>query len=61
MKAVCPTKNIGYYFFDYARFYNKRGKVSKALGKANASLSRFREVSGPNVGRTLAAAMIAST
>ena len=56
---VCPNSSMGYYFFDYARFYIKQGKINKALEKANASLVQFRQGKKPSVGKILSLAMVA--
>ena len=56
---VCPNSSMGYYFFDYARFYIKKGNNYKALEKANASLVQFRQGNKPSVGKILALIMVA--
>ena len=56
---VCPNSSMGYYFFDYARFYIRRGKNDNALEKANAALVQFRQGKKPSVGKILALAMVA--
>lgn len=58
-KDVCPNSSMGYYFFDYARFYIKKGKNNRALEKANASLAQFRMGKKHSVGMILVLAMVA--
>ena len=58
-QAVCPNSSVGYYYFDYARYYVHKGDYHKALEKANASLAHFRQGSKPSVGKILSLAMIA--